>query len=283
MLKRASVGIILVLCSSLFISAQSKKDKTYELIYKDIQLLKKQFLELNNKFTQNSADFRAVKQQIDEIFDLSRQLQTGQRRLKEDQGRFPAQFQVIVEKLETVSSYLASLTEDMIELKSLTLRPVLPVEEGEEVDPESTPPKKTEEAEESPPPSVQPNLSPREIYNMAHSDYLKGSYSLAIDGFKIYLDQFRDSPYADNALYWIGECYFSQRDFETAIEHFKNLILEYPQGDKVPAAYLKRGISLMELERNDEALSVFTLLTSKFPMEEETRIAQEKIKEIKEK
>ena len=140
MLKRASVGIILVLCSSLFISAQSKKDKTYELIYKDIQLLKKQFLELNNKFTQNSADFRAVKQQIDEIFDLSRQLQTGQRRLKEDQGRFPAQFQVIVEKLETVSSYLASLTEDMIELKSLTLRPVLPVEEGEEVDPESPPP-----------------------------------------------------------------------------------------------------------------------------------------------
>ena len=288
--KRFCLGIALVLCLSLLLPAQSKREKTYELIYKDVQLLKKQFLELSEKVTRNNADIRDVKQQIDEILDLSRQLQAEQRKLQGDQARFPAQFQVILEKLETVSGYLSTLTEDMIELKSLALRPVQPSEGVEGTDPEAKPPDAVEkkagetqemESEETPPPSAKPNLSPREIYNMAHSDYLKGSYSLAIDGFKIYLEQFKDSPYADNALYWIGECYFAQREFETAIEYFKRLILEYPQGDKVPAAYLKRGISLMELGKNDEALSVFTLLTSKFPMEEETRIAQDKIREIR--
>ena len=104
---------------------------------------------------------------------------------------------------------------------------------------------------------------------------------MAIDGFTLYLLQFSDSPVADDAAYWIGECHFSQENFEEAIDQFNELILNYSTGDKIPAAYLKKGISLLELERNEEALSVFKLLISKYPYEEETRIAQEKIKEIR--
>ena len=81
-------------------------------------------------------------------------------------------------------------------------------------------------------------------------------------------------------MYWIGECLFSQRKFNDAIDEFNNLILEYPQGDKIAAAYLKKGLSLVELRRKDEALVVFKLLMSKYPLEEEARIAQEKIKEL---
>ena len=36
----------------------------------------------------------------------------------------------------------------------------------------------------------------------------------------------------------------------------------------------------MELDRKEEALSVFKLMVSKYPLEEETKIAQEKIKEL---
>jgi tol-pal system protein YbgF len=123
-------------------------------------------------------------------------------------------------------------------------------------------------------------LSPQEVYNLARSDYLKGNYQLAIEGFTIYIEHFPESPLADNAMYWIGECYFSQKEFEAAIDQFNQLILRYPEGDKIPAAYLKKGISLMELEQKEEALAVFRLLITKFPLEEETRIAQQKIKEI---
>ncbi len=126
-----------------------------------------------------------------------------------------------------------------------------------------------------------PQLSPQEVYNISYSDYLNGNYQMAIDGFTLYLEQFSDSPVADDAAYWIGECYFSQNKFEEATVQFTELILNFPEGDKIPSAYLKKGISFMELGKKDEALSVFKLLISKYPLEDETRIAQEKIKEIR--
>ena len=50
-----------------------------------------------------------------------------------------------------------------------------------------------------PPPGPTTNLSPQEVYNTAYADYLKGNFDLAIDGFKIYRENFPDSPLADNA------------------------------------------------------------------------------------
>ena len=58
------------------------------------------------------------------------------------------------------------------------------------------------------------NLSPQDVYNLAYGDYNKGNYDLAIDGFKMYREHFPASPLADNALYMIGECYFSQKKYE---------------------------------------------------------------------
>ena len=39
------------------------------------------------------------------------------------------------------------------------------------------------------------------------------------------------SAVADNALYWIGECYFSQGDFPAAIRSFDLLLEEFPNFD----------------------------------------------------
>jgi tol-pal system protein YbgF len=185
---------------------------------------------------------------------------------------------------------LSRFSVDLLEIKNASLplfQQAEQTEEPAETQEEEQPPPDIEETgeileerEEDPISPLPPNMSPQEIYNMAYADYLKGNFALAIDGFKIYLDNFAQSPFADNALYWIGECYFSQKEYEEAISRYNQLILNYPLGDKVPAAYLHKGISLMELDRKEEALSVFKLMVSKYPLEEETKIAQEKIKEL---
>jgi tol-pal system protein YbgF len=126
-------------------------------------------------------------------------------------------------------------------------------------------------------------MSPQEAYSVAYNDYLKGNYDLAVDSFKLYRQQFPDSPLADNALYWIGECRFSQRKFLEAIDSFDELILAYPQGDKAAAAHLKKGLSFVELGRKPEALAALKILVAKYPLEEESRIAQDKIRELTEK
>jgi len=285
--------ICFILLIPVLLCGNDKEKKAYELIYKDVQTLKQQVLELDKKIGRNQEDINTIKQQMEELLSSIGQLQTQQASLREDQKKLPAQYQVLLEKLDSISVQLSRFSEELMEIKESSL-PVLQQEiqtdesAGEQESTQESPPEKKpgqelkteEEPEEEQKSPLPPNLSPQEIYNMAYADYLKGNFQLAIDGFKIYVDNFAQSPFADNALYWIGECHFSQEEYEEAIGWFNELILTFPLGDKIPAAYLKKGISLMNLERKEEALSVFKLLVSKYPLEEETKIAQEKIKEL---
>jgi tol-pal system protein YbgF len=287
--KRFSSGFILLLGLSLVLSgSQTKREKAYELIYKDVQLLKQQVLALDKKIEQNAEDIKGIKDQLSELLDLARKFQSDQASAREEQKRLPAQYQILLEKVENINTQLAQFSEDLIEIKRVAhplAEQVTDEENPEGNQIESPPPQEQGDTSSQPseaeePPSISPNLSPNEVYNMARSDYLKGNFELAIEGFTIYKSQFPESPLSDDALYWIGECYFSQEKFDEAVEHFNELILNYPNGDKIPAAYLKKGISLAEQGKKEEALSVFKLLITKFPLEEETKIAQQKIREL---
>jgi tol-pal system protein YbgF len=291
MASRLFLRIFLFLLIPLLLWGTQKEKKAYELIYQDVQILKQRVLELDKKIGLHQDELQTIKQQMGELISLVRAIQSQQVSMQEDQKKVPAQYQIVLEKLDAMTVQLSRFSADLMEIKNATLPLLQQVEQaedsGESQEEEQQPPaadntgetQQGEGEEESKSP-LPPNLSPQEIYNMAYADYLKGNYALAIDGFKIYLDNFSQSPFADNALYWIGECYFSQKEYEAAISRYNELILNFPLGDKVPAAYLHKGISLMELDRNEEALSVFKLMVSKYPLEEETKIAQEKIKEL---
>jgi tol-pal system protein YbgF len=292
MTKRLLSGILLSLLIPCIIAGQSKSKRTYELIYEDVQRLKQQILSIEQNIEKNSEDVKAIKNLLSEILTLSKSLQSEQASIKEEQKRLPSQYQILVSKIDAVNFQINRFSQELLELKRATLVAEAQAVEGEEAGTEQPPSEKTEvqeeteesgQQEEEPQVQIRSDLSPQEVYNMAYSDYLKGNFQLAIDGFKIYLQQFPESPIVDNALYWIGECYFSQKDYREAIDRYNELILNYPEGDKTPAAYLKKGISLMELDRKEEALSAFKLLISKYPFEEETKIAQQKIKELESK
>jgi tol-pal system protein YbgF len=290
MVDRLFPRLSLFLLIPLLLCGAQKEKKAYELIYQDVQILKQQVLELDKKIGSHQDELQAIKQQMSEIIGLVRALQSQQVSMQEDQKKVPAQYQILLEKLDAMNVQLSRFSVDLLEIKNASLPLLQQAEQGEELaegqEEEQPPPEidetgeVPEEGEEESPSPLPPNMSPQEIYNMAYADYLKGNFGLAIDGFKIYLDNFAQSPFADNALYWIGECHFSQKEYEEAISRYNQLILNYPLGDKVPAAYLHKGISLMELDRKEEALSVFKLMVSKYPLEEETKIAQEKIKEL---
>lgn len=285
-MSKKLVGVLLILFLVFASAGTDKKKKTYELIYQDVQLLRQQLLQLKGKIDKNTDDISFIKEQLKELLKLVKLFQTEQASLKEDQKKIPAQSQILLEKIETMSLQLIKLSEEVIELKRASLPPSEQQEEKLENEQQQPPPEKEEEkkedqAEEKPSKPLSALLSPAEVFDMAYSDYRKGNFELAIDGFKMYREQFPESPLVDDSLYWIGECSFSQKKFEEAIEQFTELIHNYPRGDKIPAAYLKKGLSLVELGKKEEALSVFKLLIIKFPLEEETKIAQQKIKELK--
>jgi tol-pal system protein YbgF len=274
------LSLVLLPC---LLTAQDRSKKAYELIYEDIQALKKQVSYLEERTGQAADGVEALRSEMSDLRAMVKSLQAGQAGLSESVKSVPSQYNYVLDRIGQINLALDKIAQDL-----LSLRGGQPQAPGAapETAPGSPPPasvKKTAEARKEAPaaPGPQPtNLSPQEVYNTSYADYLKGNFDLAVDGFKLYRDSFPDSPLADNALYWIGECDYSLRRFPEAIDEFNNLILNYPQSDKVAASYLKKGLALAELKKKDEALVVLRLLVSKFPLDEEAKIAQEKIKEL---
>ena len=273
---------------TLAAAGQDKSKKAIELVYDDVQVLKQQVQELRARIDQNAEEIRAIQDQLKAVADLVRQSMTGQAGLQEGLRAVPAQYQNIVRKIDQLTLQLQMIAADLAAARLPQAAPADPAEtpagakSAGQTPPKTPSESKPQPAPVKPAPSL-PTTSPQEAYSMAYNDYLKGNYDLAIESFKLYRSQFPDSPLADNALYWIGECRYSQRKFEEAVDAFDELILTYPQGDKAAAAYLKKGLSFVELGKKPEALAALKLLVAKYPLDEESKIAQEKIRELTEK
>lgn len=116
------------------------------------------------------------------------------------------------------------------------------------------------------------------LYNNAYNDFIKGNYELAIVGFQDFIKQFSRSDMADNAQYWIGECYYTQGKYEQAIAAFDKVLKDYPSGDKLPPSLLKKGYSLLESGKIKEGKEVLNGLLTSYPHSEEASLADERLK-----
>ncbi len=127
--------------------------------------------------------------------------------------------------------------------------------------------------------SPDPNqpVSSDQVYLAAYNDYMQGNYDVSLQGFQTYLAHFRDSELADNAQYYIGECYYSQKKYNEAILSFDQVINLYPKGDKVSTAYYKKGLALVELQKHQDAIEQFKSVLSKFRNSPEAPIARQQL------
>ena len=286
-MRLARLGAFLLAVLALAAAGQDKSKKAIEVVYDDVQILKQQVQELRDLADQNAEVIKALQDQLKILTDLFRQSIAGQAESQEGLRALPAQYQDIVRKLDQLTLELQKISADLAARPAVAV-PVVAAAgaaaAGEDRKPApQTAAKPGPEPKAPPAPVPAPTMSPQEAYSVAYNDYLKGNYDLAVESFRLYRQQFPESPLADNALYWIGECRYSQRKFEEAIDAFDELIVGYPQGDKAAASHLKKGLSFIELGRKPEALAALKLLVAKYPLEEEARIAQDKIRELNEK
>ena len=118
---------------------------------------------------------------------------------------------------------------------------------------------------------------PEAMYQAAYSDVAAGRYNLAREAFQTYLKYFSDTEVADNAQYWIGECYYATGDFAGAIPEFQKVVQNYPKADKVPSAMLKIGLSYSRLKNSAEANKYYRMLIQKYPKSSEAAAARERL------
>jgi len=125
---------------------------------------------------------------------------------------------------------------------------------------------------------AQVTQDPLELYQTAYRDYQRGNYDFAIQGFREFLDGNPDSDLADNAAYWIGECFYSQKKYRDAIRQFDEVISKYQKSDKVPAALLKKGFAYIELNEKAQGIVQLQYVVHEHPNSAEAALAREKLK-----
>ncbi|HUG38366.1 MAG TPA: tetratricopeptide repeat protein [Candidatus Limnocylindrales bacterium] len=133
-----------------------------------------------------------------------------------------------------------------------------------------------------------------QAYQTAYLDFSKGSFPLAISGFREVVRRFPDSPRANQAQYWIGESLFSlarasadagkpaeaTRQLEQAVQEFRRVVLDYPRGEKVPTAIYKEALALLDLKQTNLARARLRYVIEHFPQSEEAPLAKDRLAKL---
>lgn len=88
----------------------------------------------------------------------------------------------------------------------------------------------------------------------------------------------RDHPNHEltvNAIYWIGEAYFGEKQYEKAILQFQDVIQKFPKHAKAPAAMLKQGLAFGALGEKATENALLKKVVSGYPKSPEAKIAKE--------
>lgn len=223
-------------------------------------------------------------------------------RTREHSAQTDQQISALARRLDTLTASVAALGTRIDELN-------VRVENQARQARAATPPPARPAPSTAPPPggpapapgwASRPATGPQaaqDLYQAAYLDYSKGSYALAIAGFREFLRRYPEHSLASSAQYWIGESHMGlarghanagQQDravqaIETAVQEFKKVVANYPRGEKAPAALYKEALALLELRQPAVAQARLQYLVDNFPQAEEAPLARERLAALRDR
>jgi tol-pal system protein YbgF len=124
-------------------------------------------------------------------------------------------------------------------------------------------------------------LSPEyDAYQAGLRLFSSRKYQLAIKAFEEMLQQFPQGKYADNANYWLGECYYSLEEFSLAAGYFDK-VQAYKGSSKNDDAQFKLGMSFLKMGQQATAKEAFNKLLEQYPGSEYRDRTERFLKQLK--
>jgi tol-pal system protein YbgF len=119
------------------------------------------------------------------------------------------------------------------------------------------------------------------LYAAAYELFKEAKYEKSREAFENFLKQYPDTEFSDNAQFWVGECYYFEKKYEKAIVEYEKVTKNFPEGNKVPYALLKQGLSFLKLGDKASGKLLLQQVTKDYPNTSQARIARAKLLEIK--
>lgn len=137
------------------------------------------------------------------------------------------------------------------------------------------------------PKAVAPGFRPAEYdlkasYQAALKDYYERKYDRALGEFLEIITMDPKSDLADNAQYWVGECYYGLGNFQQALAEFHK-VFSYPQTDKGDDAQIKIAFCYVKLGDKEQALKEFRRVLADYPDSEYLSVAKAQMESLERK
>ena len=126
-----------------------------------------------------------------------------------------------------------------------------------------------------------PGLSETGQYDIALAAFRNGRFEDAMEGFEAFLKKYPKSDRADNAQFWIGECFMALKHYEQAILAYQKVIKKYPGGNKAPNAMLRQAMAFLGIKDKTSTKLLLRKIIKSYPKSNEAEIAQKKLKSLK--
>ena len=121
-----------------------------------------------------------------------------------------------------------------------------------------------------------------EQFQEAYRSYTNARYDEALAGFSKFVAANPSHDYADNALYWRGECMLAQGKMMQAVGEYERLLGRYPRSEKAPAALLRLGFVYDKLGDLERASDYYFKVVDGYPGSDEARKASQRVAAIQE-
>jgi tol-pal system protein YbgF len=115
------------------------------------------------------------------------------------------------------------------------------------------------------------------LYSNAVRDYNSHHYDLSRQELSDYLKNFPDGPYAPDAQFYLGEMSYLQGAYNSAIDAYDKVIVNYRKSHLVAPAMLEKGRALAELGKRTRATQEFREVIRMFPGTAEAKRAQDEL------
>jgi tol-pal system protein YbgF len=118
------------------------------------------------------------------------------------------------------------------------------------------------------------------LYTAAYETFREGKYEKAAIEFQNFLKLHPSTEYSGNAQFWLAECFYNEQKFEIAILEYEKVVKNYPEGNKVPYALLKQGLSFQQLGDKTSARMILQQIIRDYPNTNQARVARSQLLEI---
>ena len=113
------------------------------------------------------------------------------------------------------------------------------------------------------PQGATPDTRPQ--FDAAMNLLARAQYDEARAAFRAFADDNPKDALAPQAVYWVGDIAYVQKDYGSAAQAFAEAIKKYPASSRGPDSMLKLGQSLLALGQKKEGCLTFGAIKSKYP------------------